>query len=129
MQWCARGAKRGIAEYGPVSNDKAFIVDCQNAAVPDLRGLSREEHSVLVLDEVPGVEFALGNKRLLMSHIDGAKLGQSATQMYSYAVWWWQRPIIMTSNKWKSTYAKASTEDQDWLSKNVLVQPLTNSLL
>ena len=32
-----------------------LIVDCQNASVPDLRGVSRTDHSVIVLDEVPGV--------------------------------------------------------------------------
>ena len=108
--------------------EAAFIVDCQNASVPDLRGLSREKHSCLVLDEVPGVAFALANKRLLMSHIDGAKLGQSATQMYSYNVWWWKKPIILTSNKWRSSYEEASPEDKDWLDKNILYQPLSAPL-
>ncbi len=112
---------RAAQMYGA---EHAFIVDCQNAAVPDLRGLSREKHSCLVLDEVPSVDFALNNKRLLMSHIDGAKLGQSATQMYSYNVWWWRKPIVITSNKWACTYEKASPEDRDWLDKNVLCQRL-----
>ena len=40
--------------------------------------------------------------------------------MYSYNVWWWGKPVVMTSNKWVSTYQKASLEDQDWLDKNVL---------
>ena len=117
---------RGALLYDPKS---VFIVDCQNAAVPDLRGLSRQKHSAVVLDEVPGVDFALKNKRLLMSHIDGCKLGQSATQMFAYNVWWWRKPVIMTSNHWLSSFEEADPEDQDWLRKNVLVVRLETVLM
>ena len=184
---------------------RAHVVDCQNAVVPDLRGLSWEEHDVLVLDEVipvpaamrtymatatpptttmaartartetttmtmmvassdskarmdagtamagrrrrplgrraqqphndnnqvPSVQFALLNKKLLQSHVDGAKLGQSATQMYSYNIWWWRRPIIMTSNKWAQTLKAVKEhepEDAEWLEANVMVQPMAAKL-
>lgn len=117
---------RGALLYDPKT---VFIVDCQNAAVPDLRGLSRHKHSCVVLDEVPGVDFALNNKKLLMSHIDGCKLGQSATQMFAYNIWWWKKPVIMTSNHWKSSFEEASPEDQDWLRKNVLYVRLETVLM
>lgn len=45
----------------------------------------------------PGVEFALQNKRFLMSRIDGCKLGRSPTQVHTYDFRCWRRPIIMTN--------------------------------
>ena len=67
-----------------------LVVDCQSASVPDLKELSYTDHEALVLDEISGVRFVIDNKNFLQSHIDGAKLGQSATQMYAYDVWWWR---------------------------------------
>ena len=106
-------------------------MDCQSASVPDLKELSFQDHDALVLDEISGVQFAIDNTRLLQSHIDGAKLGQSATQMYAYDVWWWRKPIILTTNNWASSLAALETtapQDHQWLAQNVLVVTRTEQL-
>ena len=63
-----------------------LVVDVQHAEHPDLRSFVRAQHKCVLLDEVASPAFAVGNKKLLQSHIDGALLGQSATQLYTYFV-------------------------------------------
>ena len=100
-----------------------------------MKELSYIDYDALVLDEISGVNFVLHNKKLLQSHIDGAKLGQSATQMYAYTVWRWRKPIIPTSrfgaNSWATTLAalkESDPEGHQWLAQNVLVVTRTEQL-
>ena len=46
----------------------------------------RHEHLAILLDEVQDPSFIVQNKNLLQAHVDGAILGQSATQMFTYEV-------------------------------------------
>ena len=68
------------------------VVDCQHAEHPDLRGYRREAHRAVLLDEVASPQFVADNKKVLQAHVDGAKLGQSATQLYVYSVMLWRTP-------------------------------------
>ena len=89
------------------------------------------DQSTLVLDEISGVQFVIDSKKLPQSHIDGAKLGQSATQVYAYDVWWWRKPIIMTTNNWATTLAAledSAPQDHQWLMRNVFVVRRTEKL-
>ena len=54
-------------------------------------------------DEVADPCFIVNNKKLLQAHVDGAILGQSVTQMYTYEVFLWRIPIVLTTNSWDLT--------------------------
>ncbi len=69
-----------------------------------------------VLDEVASPALVIGSKKPLQAHVDGALLGQSATQLYSYFVFLWRVPIILTTNNWDcSGFSEA---DKNWLETN-----------
>ncbi len=42
--------------------------------------------------------------------------GQSATQLYTYAVFLWRTPIMLTTNTWD--YSEYSAPDKDWIGAN-----------
>ena len=62
-------------------NSHTFVVDIQHAKHPDLRGYRRHHHRALLLDEMQSAQFVVDNKKVLQAHVDGALLGQSATQL------------------------------------------------
>ena len=55
----------------------------------------------MLLDEVASPNFIVNNNKLLQAHVDGAILGQSPTQTYTYEVFVWRVPIILTTNNWR----------------------------
>ena len=57
--------------------------------------------------------FIVSNKKVLQAHVDGAILGQSATQLYTYEVFLWMVPIMLTTNNWD--LSRLSKEDADWI--------------
>ena len=67
----------------------------------------------MLLDEVAAPSFITDNKKLLQAHVDGAILGQSPTQTYTYEVFMWRVPIILTTNNWR--LETLSDEDCGWL--------------
>ena len=97
-------------------DEHTLMVDVQHAKHPDLKDFRRDVHKAIVLDEVMGPEFIVGNKKMLQAHVDGAKLGQSAAQMFVYEVFLWRVPVILTTNKWD--YEHMDGPDKDWLSAN-----------
>ena len=58
----------------------------------------------------------MNNKKLLQAHVDGAILGQSATQMFTYEVFLWRVPIILTTNKWD--LSGLTDAELDWVRSN-----------
>ena len=99
-------------------DDRTLVVDIQHALHPDLRGFRRGHHLCLLLDEMSSPEFIAKNKKLLQAHVDGAKLGQSATQLYSYNVFLWRVPIIITTNNWNLNDLEAV--DREWVESNCI---------
>ena len=95
---------------------QTLVIDVQHADHPDLRGFKRKLHKAILLDEVSSPRFIVSNKKLLQAHVDGAILGQSATQLYSYEVFLWRTPIMLTTNNWD--YSTFSPADKDWLETN-----------
>ena len=93
-----------------------FVVDIQHAEHPDLRGFRRDEHRAILLDEMQSAEFIVANKKVLQAHVDGAILGQSATQLFTYEVFLWRVPIILTTNNWN--YTSFCEADKDWIRAN-----------
>ena len=68
------------------------------------------------MDEVADPAFIVNNKKLLQAHVDGAILGQSATQKFTYEVFSWRTPIILTTSNWDLSGLCA--EDLDWINAN-----------
>ena len=96
--------------------DRTFVVDVQHAEHPDLRGYRRHEHLAVLLDEVASPQFIVSNKKLLQAHVDGALLGQSSTQMFTYEVFLWRTPMILTTNNWDLSGLAA--DELEWVAAN-----------
>ena len=60
--------------------------------------------------------FIVGNKKVLQAHADGAILGQSATQKFTYEVMLWKTPLMVTTNNWD--FSDMSSSDVEWLNSN-----------
>lgn len=98
------------------------VVDVQHAEHPDLRGFERGRHKAVLLDEVASPAFVVGNKKVLQAHVDGAKLGQSSTQLFAYEVMLHRVPIILTTNNWY--YEDFEEPDVDWIRSNCVEVPV-----
>jgi hypothetical protein len=96
--------------------ERTLVVDVQNAQHPDLHAYRRGGHKAILLDEVKDPSFIVNNKKLLQAHVDGAILGQSATQMFTYEIFLWRTPIILTTNKW--SLEKFDKADLNWIEAN-----------
>ena len=99
--------------------DRTLVVDVQHAEHPDLRGFQRNKHKAVLLDEVATPSVIVNNKKVLQAHVDGAILGQSPTQTYTYEVFLWRVPIILTTNNWRLD--KLTDEDSEWVNANCIV--------
>ena len=97
-------------------DETTLVVDVQHAEHPDLRSLNRKKHNAVLFDEVASPKFVVSNKKVLQAHIDGAILGQSATQLYTYEVFLWKTPLMLTTNCWE--YADYPEADRDWIEAN-----------
>ena len=93
-----------------------LVVDVQHADHPDLRAYRRGTHVAVLFDEVMSPKFVVGNKKVLQAHVDGAILGQSATQLYTYEVFLHKTPLMLTTNNWE--YGNFSAADRDWIEAN-----------
>ena len=98
--------------------EHTLVVDVQHAEHPDLRGFRRATHKAVLLDEVASPAFIVGNKKVLQAHVDGAILGQSATQLYTYEVFLWRTPLMLTTNNFD--YADFSQADINWIETNTV---------
>ena len=81
----------------------------QDAASPDLRDYDWTYHGMIVFDNVNDMDFVMKFRALLQANNDVHVLGSSATGMYSYWVWLWKVPVVLTvdtqaawdsNNKW-----------------------------
>ena len=97
-------------------DERTLVVDVQHAEHPDMRAYNRSIHPAVLLDEVSSPMVAVDNKKLLQSHVDGARLGQFATQLFAYEVFLWRTPIMLTTNNWK--YDDYTDSDKSWLDAN-----------
>ena len=96
--------------------ERTLVIDVQHAAHPDLKEFDRAVHQALLLDEVSSPAFIVANKKLLQAHMDGAILGQSSTQLYSYEVWLWRIPIMLTTNNFD--FSGYTAADKNWITTN-----------
>jgi len=97
-------------------DERTLVVDVQHAEHPDMRGYRRAHHRAVLFDEVQSPALISGNKKVLQAHADGAILGQSATQLFSYVVFLWRTPLMVTTNNWD--LAKLPAADRNWIEEN-----------
>ena len=98
--------------------NSTLVVDVQHAEHPDLRGFRRHQHKAVLLDEVATPRFIVNNKKVLQAHVDGALLGQSPTQTFTYEVFLWRVPIMLTTNNWR--LEELTDEDREWVTANCI---------
>jgi hypothetical protein len=111
-------SRTGKSRLGRALYADTLVVDVQHAEHPDLRGYIRGRDTAILLDEASSPQFIVDNKKLLQAHIDGAKLGQSSTQKFSYEIFLWRTPIIVTTNNYD--YSKFSEADTNWIESNCM---------
>ena len=100
-------------------DEKTLVVGVQHAEHPDLRGYRRQKHTAVLMDEVQSPSFIVNNKKVLQAHVDGAILGQSATQLYTYEVFLWRTPIIISTDNW--CLDDLTDEEREWVGANCVV--------
>ena len=73
-----------------------FIQTVQSALSPDLRGYDPHVHNYILFDNVNDMSFVLDYRALFQANNDVHTLGDSKTGMYSYDIWIWRVPIVIT---------------------------------
>ena len=92
-----RGASRtGKSTLARGLGGVPFVQTVQSAAAPDLRSYNPDIHSYIVFDNVNHMEFVLMHRALFQANNDIHTLGESKTGCYSYDVWIWRVPIVVT---------------------------------
>lgn len=82
---------------------RPFVQTVQSASSPDLRSYNPELHDYVVFDNVNDVRFVLDYRALFQANTDVHSLGDSRTGIYSYDVWLFRVPLVVTvdlSAKW-----------------------------
>lgn len=74
---------------------KPFVQTVQDALSPDLKKYD-ESFGYLVFDNVNSQEFVLSYRAMFQSNNDVHLLGTSVTGIYSYSVWLYRVPIVIT---------------------------------
>ena len=85
------------AWFGP------FVQTVQSATSPDPRSYDPQLHDYIVFDNVNDMRFVLDYRALFQANSDIHILGESRTGMYSYDVWLFRVPLVVTvdlSAKW-----------------------------
>ena len=73
-----------------------YVQTVQSAESPDLRAFSLEEHGYILFDNVDDMKFILDHRATVQANNDIHVLGESKTGMYSYPVWLYCVPIVVT---------------------------------
>ena len=95
-----------------------YIVTIQGEETLNLKGFQYGTHGALVLDNIVDFDLILRYRALLQANTDVHRLGESATGMYSYSVFLWAVPIILTVDL--DVDATGAIAASEWLTANVL---------
>jgi hypothetical protein len=99
-----------------------FVVTVQGQETLDLREFKYGFHDALILDNVNSLELVLSHRALLQSNNDTHRLGVSSTGIYSYAVYLWAVPVVLTMDL--DVDARAALKKSEWLRANLLLDVL-----
>ena len=92
---------------------RPFVQTVQSATSPDLRSYDAELHDYIVFDNVNDMRFVLDYRALFQANTDVHSLGDSRTGIYSYDVWLYRVPLVVTVD----LSAKWAPQDA-WISEN-----------
>ena len=93
-----------------------YYADC-SGGLPDLRGFSRSQHKIVILDELhPSNAVVL--KKIMQASNDEAVMGSSPTMQSAYRVNSYRTMIVVTTNTWASGCAQLPVKDAEWLKVN-----------
>ena len=109
------GKSRFAAER--TTPERFLNVDCSSATEPDMRLFDRKLHDVVLWDEATP-ELVLRVKKLAQASIDEVRLGQSATNVNAYVVWFHRVKLIVATNVWAANLERCTQEDREWLTAN-----------
>lgn len=114
--------------FGPMFT---LVANCQGMSpdLPSIADFSRSTHHAIVWDEIDHWQI-LNNKKAFQAGVDPVTLGQSKCNAHAYRRWLHAVPMILCSNvfAWpEDADCDLSTEDADWLVKNIIVAPLPAS--
>jgi hypothetical protein len=90
-----------------------FVQSAQSATAPELREYDWTFHRCVIFDNVNTEEFVLNFRAMLKANNDEHILGSSATGIYSYRIWLWKVPIVLTVD----LHAKWDSENS-WIKEN-----------
>ena len=104
---------------GSLARDPArFLnIDCSSATEPDMRDFRRGQHDVVCWDE-GSPEMVLRVKKLAQASVDEVRLGQSATNLVSYRIWFHRTMLVVCSNVWWVSLEQLRSADKEWLLAN-----------
>lgn len=97
--------------------DRFLNIDCSSATEPDLRSFVRGKHDVVLFDE-GRPQLILRAKKLAQASVDEVRLGQSATNVNSYKLWFHRIKLVVASNVWASSLKQLDPVDSAWLTAN-----------
>ena len=107
--------------------EHTLLVNCQGleSDLPSLRDFDRNHHRCIVFDEVEHRQV-LNNKSLFQAGKNIVWLGQSKCGGFAYPIWPYQIAMVCCSNKFAVSQNEGlqSAEDEDWMSKNLVVVEL-----
>ena len=113
IRGASRTGKSTLARTLGGKTQTPFIQTVQSAVAPDLRAYDADFHSYIVFDNVNDMQFVMDYRALFQANNDIHTLGESKTGVYSYEVWLWRVPIVITVD----LSARWNTED-DWIKEN-----------
>jgi hypothetical protein len=88
-------SKTGKTEFAKslFGAERTLVIDCQNAAVPDMKDYVLGHHLCVVFDEVDsGAKLIAQNKKLMQAHSTGAKVRDICRRRW-VCCWWFTRPL------------------------------------
>lgn len=97
-----------------------FIQTVQGATAAELQHYDRDSHGFILFDNCNSMSFVLSQRALFQANPDFHRLGQSQTNIFSYQVYLFRVPIVITideSTDWD--------DDEPWIRENQHLVQLT----
>ncbi|CAJ1414261.1 unnamed protein product, partial [Effrenium voratum] len=101
---------------------RPFVLTVQNATTLNLRDFKYGFHDCLILDNVNTLKFILDYRAILQSNLDTHVLGDSATNVYSYTIFLWGTPILITLDC--DVDVDTEMAESEWLQANIMLDKL-----
>ena len=104
-----------------------FMVTVQGATTLNLKGLTYGVNDALILDNINDLQLVLDYRALLQSNLDLHKLGESQTGVFSYDVFLWAVPSVLTIDL--DVEVDKQMQQSEWLRANILLDVLPKGVV